>query len=150
MSVRDDLASLYRLADELPAKYRMEAIKHLQGIEARVRELEREREQNKHKVEAYDAARATVKTEGNTRAYYVLRAEAAEAALAEKDAELVRWQKSADPAYDLLAETVSGMLDIEHAIRNGDLTDAEGLAAFRAHLAAMDEQAVALAREVPS
>ncbi len=34
------------------------------------------------KIDAYDAARATVKIEGNTRAYYVLRAEAAEARLA--------------------------------------------------------------------
>jgi len=35
--------------------------------------------ENARKVEAYDAARATVKIEGNTRAYYVLRAEHAEA-----------------------------------------------------------------------
>ncbi len=38
-----------------------------------------ENQRNNHKVAAYDAARATVKIEGNTRAYYVLRAEAAEA-----------------------------------------------------------------------
>lgn len=43
--------------------------------DARLAELER-------KAAAYDAARAVVKTEGNTRAYYVLRAEAAEAEVA--------------------------------------------------------------------
>lgn len=35
--------------------------------------------EDERKIAAYDAARATVKIEGNTRAYYVLRAEAAEA-----------------------------------------------------------------------
>lgn len=41
--------------------------------------LEAEVERNARKVKMYDNARATVKIEGNTRAYYVLRAEAAEA-----------------------------------------------------------------------
>ena len=38
-----------------------------------------ERPEDRRKIEAYDAARATVKTEGNSRAFYVLRAEKAEA-----------------------------------------------------------------------
>ncbi len=49
-----------------------------------------ERDRNQRKVDAYDSARAVVKTEGNSRAYYVLRAENAEAiaeqAVAERDA----------------------------------------------------------------
>ena len=50
------------------------ALAALVRLEARLAE-------NARKVEAYDAARATVKREGNSRAYYVLRAEAAEALL---------------------------------------------------------------------
>lgn len=41
--------------------------------------LDREaRIEEERKIEAYDRARSQVKQEGNTRAYYVLRAEAAE------------------------------------------------------------------------
>jgi hypothetical protein len=45
----------------------------------KVKALVAENQQQGHKVAAYDAARAKVKIEGNTRAYYVLRAEKAEA-----------------------------------------------------------------------
>ena len=48
--------------------------------------------EDERKIEAYDAARATVKIEGNTRAYYVLRAEAAEA-------EVVRLREALERAY---------------------------------------------------
>lgn len=82
MTAHDDLATLGRLlarcvsADEFSPE--------LERLKAHVATLEQERERDKRKVAAYDAARAVVKIEGNTRTYYVLRAEAAEAALAEE------------------------------------------------------------------
>ena len=45
----------------------------------RIVELEAENHRLREKAGAYDAARSTVKIEGNTRAFYVLRAERAEA-----------------------------------------------------------------------
>jgi tRNA G10 N-methylase Trm11 len=56
------------------------ALAALALIEQRLGELER-------KADAYDRARAVVKTEGNTRAYYVLRAERAEARIADLERE---------------------------------------------------------------
>jgi hypothetical protein len=53
--------------------------------------------EDQRKIDAYDAARAQVKTEGNSRAYYVLRAEAAEA-------EVVRLGERARQAEDALRE----------------------------------------------
>lgn len=50
-----------------------------QGQRASLRKCHCLTPEDERKIEAYDAARATVKREGNTRAYYVLRAEAAEA-----------------------------------------------------------------------
>lgn len=55
----------------------------LEEVDAQARQLA----EAARKVDAYDAARATVKREGNTRAYYVLRAEEAERQLAEAERE---------------------------------------------------------------
>jgi hypothetical protein len=52
-------------------------LKHTEAVE--LREAKAENQRNAEKVAAYDAARATVKIDGRTRAFYVLRAEAAEA-----------------------------------------------------------------------
>ena len=62
---------------------RAERWKHACPIDASdaITELVDALQDAQRKVDAYDAARAVVKTEGNTRAYYVLRAKNAEAAL---------------------------------------------------------------------
>jgi hypothetical protein len=64
-------------ADQFLAPILDDAADSLAGLLAVVERYESQ--QAERKIAAYDAARATVKIEGNSRAYYVLRAEAAEA-----------------------------------------------------------------------
>jgi predicted nucleic acid-binding Zn-ribbon protein len=71
--------------------------------------------QAQRKIEAYDAARAKVKIEGNARAYYVLRAEAAE-----EEAENLRqaWRERTDQWEEMRARVLK--LETELAdLRNG-------------------------------
>jgi outer membrane murein-binding lipoprotein Lpp len=120
VTAHDDLATLGRLlarcvsADEFSPE--------LERLKAHVATLEQERERDKRKVAAYDAARAVVKIEGNTRAYYVLRAEAAEAALADtrralEDIAKGRWNsRPSVPGWDGTKGN-NALLYAQHALR---------------------------------
>ncbi len=87
-AAKDALAALVAERDAANEKLRIAAC-DLEIFQSRADQAVAERDRNQRKVDAYDAARAVVKTEGNSRAYYVLRAENAEAiaeqAVAERD-----------------------------------------------------------------
>ena len=117
-NLRPVLAALDAIASELGWLRENQIPEHWVASFDRLTAAEAELERVRPKVEAYDAARATVKIEGNTRAYYVLRAEAAEAELetvrAERDLSdsgHVKWKAKADRAVEALREIAEGKVE---------------------------------------
>ena len=81
-----------------------------------------ERARNQRKVDAYDAARAVVKIEGDSRAYYVLRAENAEAlaeqAVAERDEAQSRERHSNRRTHELAARVRQAVAERDAAVES--------------------------------
>ncbi len=95
LALLDERAALVAERDAANEKLRIAAC-DLEIFQSRAEQAVAERDRNQRKVDAYDSARAVVKIEGNSRAYYVLRAENAEEIAEQVVAERDRYRDTLD------------------------------------------------------